>query len=205
MAKKCYDVLFKLLLIGDSGVGKTCLLIRYVEDSFTSTFISTIGIDFKIKTIELEGKRIKLQIWDTAGQERFQTITASYYRGAMGIMLIYDITSRKTFDNIQRWMGNIQSLASEDVEKLVVANKCDVSDRRVVLYEEGSQKAEEHGIKFLETSAKTGENVSKAFEELTLAILRKTSARGHEASTVTQGHRLVDSSDSTSVTCCNLT
>ncbi|CAH8499684.1 unnamed protein product [Heterobilharzia americana] len=109
--------------------------------------------------------------------------------GAMGIMLIYDITSRKTFDSIQRWVTNIHSLASNDVEKLVVANKCDVADRRVVSYEEGLQKAGQFGIRFLETSAKTGENVSKAFEELTLAILRKTPARGQETSTVTQGHR----------------
>ncbi|OON23450.1 Ras family protein [Opisthorchis viverrini] len=145
MAKKNYDALFKLLLIGDSGVGKTCLLFRYVEDTFSSSFISTIGIDFKIKTIELEGKKIKLQIWDTAGQERFQTITASYYRGAMGIMLVYDITSRRTFDNISRWMGNIQSLASHDVEKLVVANKCDMDDRRVVSTDEASRMCNEYG------------------------------------------------------------
>ncbi|TGZ70639.1 hypothetical protein CRM22_003093 [Opisthorchis felineus] len=157
MAKKNYDALFKLLLIGDSGVGKTCLLFRYVEDTFSSSFISTIGIDFKIKTIELEGKKIKLQvelrfisypcqIWDTAGQERFQTITASYYRGAMGIMLVYDITSRRTFDNISRWMGNIQSLASHDVEKLVVANKCDMDDRRVVSMDEASRMCNEYGV-----------------------------------------------------------
>ncbi|KAK4469683.1 hypothetical protein MN116_007211 [Schistosoma mekongi] len=204
MAKKSYDVLFKLLLIGDSGVGKTCLLIRYVEDSFTSTFISTIGIDFKIKTIELEGKKIKLQIWDTAGQERFQTITSSYYRGAMGIMLIYDITSRRTFDNIQTWMKNISDFASEDVEKLVVGNKCDVDSRRAVSYEEGCKKAGSHGIKFLETSAMTGKNVNEAFEELTLAILRKTPTRGHESNTVTQGHRLVDPLNSQSRTCCSI-
>ncbi|KAF7261022.1 hypothetical protein EG68_01670 [Paragonimus skrjabini miyazakii] len=173
MAKKNYDALFKLLLIGDSGVGKTCLLFRYVEDTFSSSFISTIGIDFKIKTIELDGKKIKLQIWDTAGQERFQTITASYYRGAMGIMLVYDVTSRKTFDNINRWMGNIQSLASHDVEKLVVANKCDMDSQRVIFREEALKMCNEFGVSFLETSAKTGENVDKAFETLTLAILRK--------------------------------
>ncbi|KAF6030687.1 RAB10 [Bugula neritina] len=92
MAKKTYDLLFKLLLIGDSGVGKTCLLFRFSDDAFNTTFISTIGIDFKIKTVDLGGKKIKLQIWDTAGQERFHTITTSYYRGAMGIILVYDIT-----------------------------------------------------------------------------------------------------------------
>merc|ERR1711881_702429 len=116
MAKKTYDLLFKLLLIGDSGVGKTCILFRFSDDAFNTTFISTIGIDFKIKTIEIDGKRIKLQIWDTAGQERFHTITTSYYRGAMGIMLVYDVTNEKTFDNIHRWLGYITEHATPGVE-----------------------------------------------------------------------------------------
>ena len=111
MAKKSYDLLFKLLLIGDSGVGKTCILFRFSDDAFNTTFISTIGIDFKIKTIELRGKKIKLQIWDTAGQERFHTITTSYYRGAMGIMLVYDIANAKSFDNIAKWLRTIQELS----------------------------------------------------------------------------------------------
>ncbi|KAF5395755.1 Multiple EGF -domains 8 [Paragonimus heterotremus] len=107
---KCYDYLFKLLLIGDSGVGKTCLLFRFSEDDFNSTFIATIGIDFKIRTIDIEGKKIKLQIWDTAGQERFRTITTAYYRGAMGIMLVYDVTNVKSFKNINLWMRNIDQV-----------------------------------------------------------------------------------------------
>ena len=107
---KAYDYLFKLLLIGDSGVGKTCLLFRFAEDAFNPTFISTIGIDFKIRTIELDGKKVKLQIWDTAGQERFRTITTAYYRGAMGIMLVYDITDEKSFNNIKTWMRNIEEV-----------------------------------------------------------------------------------------------
>uniref|UniRef100_A0A8C7EH73 small monomeric GTPase n=1 Tax=Nothoprocta perdicaria TaxID=30464 RepID=A0A8C7EH73_NOTPE len=111
MAKKTYDLLFKLLLIGDSGVGKTCVLFRFSDDAFNTTFISTIGIDFKIKTVELQGKKIKLQIWDTAGQERFHTITTSYYRGAMGIMLVYDITNAKSFENISKWLRNIDEVS----------------------------------------------------------------------------------------------
>lgn len=110
MAKKAYDYLFKLLLIGDSGVGKTCILCRFSDDSFSSSFISTIGIDFKIKTIDVDGKKIKLQIWDTAGQERFHTITTTYYRGAMGIMLVYDITNGKSFDSISKWLRNIDEV-----------------------------------------------------------------------------------------------
>ncbi|XP_012369872.1 ras-related protein Rab-13 [Octodon degus] len=123
---KAYDHLFKLLLIGDSGVGKTCLIIRFAEDNFNSTYISTIGIDFKIRTVDIEGKKIKLQVWDTAGQERFKTITTAYYRGAMGIILVYDITDEKSFENIQTWMKSIRENASAGVERLLLGNKCDM-------------------------------------------------------------------------------
>uniref|UniRef100_A0A3Q3AIS8 small monomeric GTPase n=1 Tax=Kryptolebias marmoratus TaxID=37003 RepID=A0A3Q3AIS8_KRYMA len=158
---KTYDYLFKLLLIGDSGVGKTCLLFRFSEDAFNTTFISTIGIDFKIRTVELDGKKIKLQIWDTAGQERFRTITTAYYRGAMGIMLVYDITNEKSFDNIKNWIRNIEEHASSDVEKMVLGNKCDMNDKRQVSKERGEKLAIDYGIKFLETSAKSSINVEE--------------------------------------------
>jgi Ras-related protein Rab-10 len=174
MAKKTYDLLFKLLLIGDSGVGKTCILFRFSDDAFNTTFISTIGIDFKIKTIELRGKKIKLQIWDTAGQERFHTITTSYYRGAMGIMLVYDITNSKSFDNIAKWLRNIQEHANPDVEKMILGNKCDMEDKRVIPKERGEAIARENGIRFLETSAKTNVNIDRAFIELSESILDKT-------------------------------
>jgi len=174
MAKKSYDLLFKLLLIGDSGVGKTCILFRFSDDAFNTTFISTIGIDFKIKTIEMNGKKIKLQIWDTAGQERFHTITTSYYRGAMGIMLVYDITNAKSFDNIAKWLRNIQEHANEDVEKMILANKCDMEEKRVISKERGEAIARENGIRFLETSAKTNINIERAFTELSENILSKT-------------------------------
>ncbi|KRZ72849.1 Ras-related protein Rab-10, partial [Trichinella papuae] len=173
MAKKQYDLLFKLLLIGDSGVGKTCILYRFSDDAFNTTFISTIGIDFKIKTIELKGKKIKLQIWDTAGQERFHTITMSYYRGAMGIMLVYDITNQKSFENITKWLRNIEEHASEDVEKMLLGNKCDIEEKRMVSKERGEEIAGKHGIRFLETSAKAKINIDKAFYDLAEAILNK--------------------------------
>jgi len=170
---KTYDYLFKLLLIGDSGVGKTCVLFRFSEDAFNSTFISTIGIDFKIRTIDLDGKKIKLQIWDTAGQERFRTITTAYYRGAMGIMLVYDITNEKSFDNIKNWIRNIEEHASSDVEKMVLGNKCDMNDRRQVTKEKGEALAVEFGIKFMETSAKASINVDEAFISLARDIKAK--------------------------------
>ncbi|XP_061426980.1 ras-related protein Rab-8A-like [Lethenteron reissneri] len=170
---KSYDCLFKLLLIGDSGVGKTCVLFRFSEDAFNSTFISTIGIDFKIRTIDLDGKKIKLQIWDTAGQERFRTITTAYYRGAMGIMLVYDITSEKSFENIKNWIRNIEEHASADVQKMVLGNKCDMNDRRQVTKERGEKLAEDYNIQFMETSAKASINVEEAFFTLAREIKAK--------------------------------
>ncbi|XP_068169643.1 ras-related protein Rab-8B-like [Antennarius striatus] len=174
---KTYDYLFKLLLIGDSGVGKTCLLFRFSEDSFNTTFISTIGIDFKIRTIELDGKRVKLQIWDTAGQERFRTITTAYYRGAMGIMLVYDICNEKSFENIKNWIRNIEEHASSDVEKIILGNKCDMTDRRQVSKDRGEKLAIDYGIKFLETSAKSSLNVEEAFYTMGRDILHNLSSK----------------------------
>merc|ERR1711977_436022 len=168
--KSPYDMLIKLLLIGDSGVGKSCLLCRYSDDVFNSNFITTIGIDFKIRTIELDGAKIKLQIWDTAGQERFRTITQAYYRGAMGILLVYDVTDDKSFNNIRTWMRNIEQHANEQVVKILLGNKCDMPDKKMVTYEQGEQLAKEFDINFFETSAKTNENVEEAFTAIARAI-----------------------------------
>lgn len=163
---RTYDILIKLLLIGDSGVGKSCLLLRFCEDQFTPSFITTIGIDFKIRTIDLDGKRCKLQVWDTAGQERFKTITTAYYRGAMGILLVYDVCDAKSFENVRTWYANVQQHANEEVELILVGNKCDMSDKRVVTTEQGQELANELGIPFIETSAKTTTNVEDTFYSL---------------------------------------
>jgi len=168
-----YDYLIKLLLIGDSGVGKSCLLLRFSDDSFTPSFITTIGIDFKIRTIELEGKRIKLQIWDTAGQERFRTITTAYYRGAMGILLVYDVTDEKSFNNIRNWIRNIEQHATESVNKILIGNKCDMVEKKVVDSARGKALADEYTIKFLETSAKNSINVEEAFITLAKDIKKR--------------------------------
>uniref|UniRef100_A0A8C9IFD0 small monomeric GTPase n=2 Tax=Piliocolobus tephrosceles TaxID=591936 RepID=A0A8C9IFD0_9PRIM len=184
---KTYDYLFKLLLIGDSGVGKTCLLFRFSEDAFNTTFISTIGIDFKIRTIELDGKKIKLQIWDTAGQERFRTITTAYYRGAMGIMLVYDITNEKSFDNIKNWIRNIEEHASSDVERMILGNKCDMNDKRQVSKERGEKLAIDYGIKFLETSAKSSANVEEAFFTLARDIMTKLNRKMNDSNSAGAG------------------
>lgn len=132
------------------------------------------GIDFKVRTIDVDGKKIKLQIWDTAGQERFRTITTAYYRGAMGIMLVYDITNEKSFENIKNWIRNIEENASADVEKMLLGNKCELEEKRQVTREKGEQLAIEYGIKFIETSAKASINVQEAFYMLARDIKAKT-------------------------------
>uniref|UniRef100_A0A5B6ZHM4 Ras-related protein RABD1 n=1 Tax=Davidia involucrata TaxID=16924 RepID=A0A5B6ZHM4_DAVIN len=148
-----YDYLFKLLLIGDSSVGKSCLLLRFADDSYVDSYISTIGVDFKIRTVELDGKTIKLQIWDTAGQERFRTITSSYYRGAHGIIIVYDVTEMESFNNVKQWLNEIDRYANDTVCKLLVGNKCDLVENKVVDTQTAKAFADELGIPFLETSA----------------------------------------------------
>ena len=155
--------LFKLLLIGDSGAGKSCLLLRFADDTYTESYISTIGVDFKSRTIKLDGKTIKLQIWDTAGQERFRTITSSYYRGAHGIIVVYDTTDSETFEHVKTWLHEIDRYASENVNKLLVGNKSDLTSKRQVETESAKEFAESVNIPFLETSAKNATNVEDAF------------------------------------------
>ncbi|KAI3972825.1 hypothetical protein MKX01_019483 [Papaver californicum] len=168
-----YDYLFKLLLIGDSSVGKSCLLLRFADDSYVDSYISTIGVDFKIRTVELDGKTVKLQIWDTAGQERFRTITSSYYRGAHGIIIVYDVTDMESFNNVKQWLNEIDRYANDSVCKLLVGNKCDLVDKKVVDTETAKAFADSLGIPFLETSAKEGSNVEQAFLTMAAEIKKK--------------------------------
>jgi len=157
------EILYKLLIIGDSGVGKSCLLLRFADDIFTDSFISTIGVDFKIKTVEIDCVKVKLQIWDTAGQERFRTITSSYYRGAHGIIVVYDVTEQKSFTNITKWLKEIDTFAGPQVQKLLVGNKCDLESARTISTETGKELASKLNIPFVETSAKDSLNVENAF------------------------------------------
>jgi len=201
-----YDYLIKLLLIGDSGVGKSCLLLRFSDDSFTPSFITTIGIDFKIRTIELDGKRIKLQIWDTAGQERFRTITTAYYRGAMGILLVYDVTDERSFKNIRNWFSNIEQHASEGVNKILIGNKCDWVEKKAITKEQGQALADEFGIKFLETSAKANINVEEAFFTLARDIKKRLIDTHAQEQQNTQNKRLeLDNNikSNSGSSCCN--
>jgi Ras-related protein Rab-1A len=180
-----YDYLFKLLLIGDSGVGKSCLLLRFTDDTYTESYISTIGVEFKIRNITIDGQDVKLQIWDTAGQERFRTITSSYYRGAHGIALVYDVTDLGSFDNIKAWTEEVKRYASEDVICILVGNKSDLETKRQVDYVTAKEYADSKEWTFVETSAKNDVNVTEMFTALAAKIpleraskLLRTAVRG---------------------------
>ncbi|EIW72520.1 hypothetical protein TREMEDRAFT_26769 [Tremella mesenterica DSM 1558] len=158
----------KILLVGNSSVGKSSLLLRFTEDDFLADedTIATIGVDFKVTRLEVDEKKYKLAIWDTAGQERFRTLTASYYRGAQGVVLVYDMTSRKTFDELLRWDRELDTYCGDSIVKLILGNKADKSLARQVTTEEGKAFAESLGALFMECSAKTNEGIEEAFREL---------------------------------------
>lgn len=165
-ADQSFDLMFKLLLIGNSSVGKTSFLFRYADDAFNSAFVSTVGIDFKVKTVFRNNRRIKLQIWDTAGQERYRTITTAYYRGAMGFLLMYDISNQESFNAVQDWATQIKTYSWDNAQVLMVANKCDLEDERIIPTEDGQRLAQELGFQFFEASAKDNVNVRQVFERL---------------------------------------
>jgi small GTP-binding protein len=162
-----YDFIFKVLLLGDSSVGKTCFLLRFSDDTFTDNHISTIGLDYRLKMVKVSNDDIvKLQIWDTAGQDRFRAITKNYYKGAHGIILIYDVTNQNSFNNIKNWISQIKENTSEKVKICLVGNKCDMDENRKIAYEDGQKLADEYGLKFFETSAKNNLNVEETFKFL---------------------------------------
>ncbi|SBS84505.1 ras-related protein Rab-1A, putative (RAB1a) [Plasmodium ovale curtisi] len=168
-----YDLLYKIILIGDSGVGKSCILLRFSDDHFTESYITTIGVDFRFRTIKVNEKIVKLQIWDTAGQERFRTITSAYYRGADGIIIIYDTTDRNSFLHINDWVNEIDKYTNEETCKLLVGNKADCKDEMEIPTTEGENKAKELNIPFIETSAKDSTNVELAFTMITQELIKK--------------------------------
>jgi len=171
-----YDHLFKLLIIGDSGVGKSSLLLRFADNTFSPNYITTIGVDFKIRTIAIEGERVKLQIWDTAGQERFRTITSTYYRGTHGVIVVYDVTSGESFANVKRWLHEIDQNC-ENVQRILVGNKCDDTERRVVAQTDARRFSDQMQISYFETSAKNNLNVEEMFNAITRLVLTAKKAQ----------------------------
>lgn len=162
----------KILIIGESGVGKSSLLLRFTDDTFDAEIGATIGVDFKVKTLAVDGNRAKLAIWDTAGQERFRTLTPSYYRGAQGVILVYDVSRRETFAKLDNWLSELETYCTRnDLVKMLVGNKIDKDDREIER-EEGLKFARKHSMLFIESSAKTRDGVQCAFEELVEKILQ---------------------------------
>ena len=161
------EYVYKVLLLGDTTVGKTCFLMKYTDKTFQDIHMATIGLDYRLKSMKLKsGKNIKLQIWDTAGQDRFRAITKNYYKGSHGIILIYDVTNVQTFENVKQWVSQIREEAAQNVIIYLVANKIDMEEERKVNKEEGEKLAEELGFPFVETSAKSGININETFEDL---------------------------------------
>lgn len=172
-----YDYLFKVVLIGDSGVGKSNLLSRFTRNEFNLESKSTIGVEFATRSIQVEGKTVKAQIWDTAGQERYRAITSAYYRGAVGALLVYDIAKHLTYENAERWLKELQDHADSNIVIMLVGNKSDLRHLRAVPTEQAKAFAEKNGLSFLETSALDSSNVELAFQTILTAIYNIVSQR----------------------------
>ncbi|XP_030442225.1 ras-related protein Rab11C-like [Syzygium oleosum] len=195
MAKKEdieYDDVSKIVLIGDAGVGKSNILSRFVRKEFCLEFKPNIGFEFASRILQVEGKMVKAKIWDTAGQERSRAVTSQYYRGAVGALLVYDITKRQTFDNIQRWLRQLRDHVDSDIVIMLAGNKCDLKHLRAVQVEDGQALANKEGLLFLETSALDATNIERAFQSILIQInhikrLRALAAREAAAAASRRG------------------
>ncbi|XP_071725577.1 ras-related protein RABA2a-like [Rutidosis leptorrhynchoides] len=206
-----YDYLFKVVLIGDSGVGKSNLLSRFTRNEFCLESKSTIGVEFATRTLQVEGKTVKAQIWDTAGQERYRAITSAYYRGALGALLVYDVTKPTTFENVKRWLKELRDHADSNIVIMLIGNKTDLKHLRAVSTEDAQIFAEKEGLSFIETSALEAVNVEKSFQtilgEIYKIISKKSLAAGNQAAggSIKQGETLVVGAQeaNTKNTCCS--
>ena len=173
-----YDYLFRYIIVGDMAVGKSCILLQFTDNKFRNQHELTIGVEFGAKTISINGKSVKIQIWDTAGQEAFQAITRTYYKGAIGALLVYDITRKETFVHVTKWLEEVRNNSSKTITVILIGNKKDLEDKRQVSYEEGEAFEKENGLMFLETSAKTAYNVVESFNLSAQCILNNIQKNG---------------------------
>jgi small GTP-binding protein len=168
-----YEVMFKVVLVGDSSVGKTNIMSKYLKNEFHEDSKATVGVEFGSKQFTVDGHQIKAQIWDTAGQERYKAITSAYYKGAKGAFVVYDITRKQSFDSVDRWINDIKAAADKNLTIIIIGNKCDLEDQRQVNKEQGEEKAKSNEVAFMETSAFSGENLDKAFEKMVNEVFKK--------------------------------
>ncbi|CAI2380674.1 unnamed protein product [Moneuplotes crassus] len=172
--KRDYDYLFKIVIIGDTNVGKSCLLIRFADDCFTENYITTIGVDFRFRTLKVEEKNVKLQIWDTAGQERYRTITNAYYRGSDAIVLVADCSNKQSFDNIPDWLEEVSKYAEDDIRKVLLVNKSEIDDDlKQVTASDIEKMAKQYDLEILSVSAKSGKGVDESFVKVTKSLMDK--------------------------------
>ena len=188
---KDYDYIFKIVLIGDTCVGKSCILVRFSDDVFIENYVTTIGVDFRFKTMIVNNKIAKIQIWDTAGQERYRSITTAYYRGAAAIIICCDSTNKESFYNINNWIDEISKYTDKDVDKLILMNKCDLVKERQIDKNEISKFEKESGLKIMEVSAKTGNGIDKAFEYIIEKLIDKNEKKNNSTMTL-QGGSLIN-------------
>jgi len=193
-SNKDYDYIFKIVLIGDTSVGKSCLLTRFADDQFSDSYVTTIGVDFRFKTMIVCDKITKVQVWDTAGQERYRSITNAYYRGAEAIMIVFDMTNRDSFTHIQDWMEEIIKYTGKDVVIIVGANKSDLNDKKVKK-EEMEEFTKKKGIKIFECSAKTGDGVENAFKYMVETLIKKNDKNSKEKNNINNSKHLKNSND----------
>ena len=168
-----YEMMFKVVLVGDQFVGKTNIMSKYLKNEFHEDSKATVGVEFGSKQFNIDGHNIKAQIWDTAGQERYKAITSAYYKGAKGAFVVYDITNNTSFESIEKWINDLKGAADKDLTIIVVGNKCDLEEKRQVAKEKGEEKANKLEVAFMETSAFSGENLDKAFEMMINEVYKK--------------------------------
>ncbi len=192
---------FKFVVIGDTGAGKSSVLLRFADNAFQESYMATVAVDFRHRTVTVNGESCKLQIWDTAGQERYRTITSAYYRGADAIVMVYDVTNQESIRHINDWMAEVNRYAAPDTCKLLIGNKCDLESQRVVPTATAKSFAEELNIPFIETSAKDGVNVDKAFIQLTEALMARKNGGGAKGGK-SKAVKLEKDDMSTKAACC---